>query len=121
MASVLDPVRRHAAATPDNIALRGGADQWTYRQLRDASVRYAGALTAAGVSPGDRVLLAAPSVPEFVVAYLGNQDIKGAEAWRDIRGAGQGVGAVGAVLPAAAVVERLAGEYAGAKSRLQRW
>jgi acyl-CoA synthetase (AMP-forming)/AMP-acid ligase II len=73
MASVFDPVCCHAAATPDNIALRGGADQWTYRQLRDASVRYAGALAAAGLSPGDRVLLAAPSVPEFVVAYLGIQ------------------------------------------------
>ncbi|MGW7410131.1 AMP-binding protein [Streptomyces sp. NPDC054833] len=64
---------RHAAATPENIALRGDGDQWTYRQLRDASVRYAGALAAAGLSPGDRVLLAAPSVPEFVVAYLGIQ------------------------------------------------
>ncbi|MFF8973989.1 AMP-binding protein [Streptomyces sp. NPDC014995] len=66
-------MRRHAAATPDNIALRGGTDEWTYRQLHDASVGYAGALTAAGLSPGDRVLLAAPSVPEFVVAYLGIQ------------------------------------------------
>ncbi|QKV96199.1 AMP-binding protein [Streptomyces sp. NA02950] len=73
MSSVFDPVRRHAAETPDHIALRGGADQWTYRQLRDASARYAGALAAEGLSPGDRVLLVAPSVPEFVVAYLGIQ------------------------------------------------
>ncbi|MFH8492655.1 AMP-binding protein [Streptomyces coeruleorubidus] len=73
MTSVFDPVCRHAAATPDNIALRGATDQWTYLQLRDASMRYAGALAAAGLSPGDRVLLAAPSVPEFVVAYLGIQ------------------------------------------------
>ncbi|MEV0976506.1 AMP-binding protein [Streptomyces sp. NPDC049915] len=73
MTSVLDPVCRHAAATPDSIALRGAVDQWTYRQLRDASAGYAGALAAAGLCPGDRVLLAAPSVPEFVVAYLGIQ------------------------------------------------
>jgi long-chain acyl-CoA synthetase len=73
MTSVFDPVCRHAAATPDSIALRGAADQWTYLKLRDASVRYAGALAAAGLTPGDRVLLAAPSVPEFVVAYLGIQ------------------------------------------------
>ncbi|MEU3278568.1 AMP-binding protein [Streptomyces antibioticus] len=73
MTSIFDPVRRHAAAIPDNIALRGGTDAWTYRQLHDASVGYAGALAAAGLSPGDRVLLAAPSVPEFVVAYLGIQ------------------------------------------------
>ncbi|SEB61571.1 AMP-binding protein [Streptomyces sp. PAN_FS17] len=73
MTSVFDPVCRHAAAAPDSIALRGGTDEWTYRQLHHASVGYAGALAAAGLSPGDRVLLAAPSVPEFVVAYLGIQ------------------------------------------------
>ncbi|MFF2200582.1 class I adenylate-forming enzyme family protein [Streptomyces sp. NPDC058145] len=73
MTSVFDPVGRHAAATPEKVALRGARDQWTYLQLRDASVRYAGALAAAGLSPGNRVLLAAPSVPEFVVAYLGIQ------------------------------------------------
>ncbi|MDX2590828.1 MULTISPECIES: AMP-binding protein [Streptomyces] len=73
MTSVFDPVCRHAAAAPESVALRGAVDQWTYRQLRDASARYAGALAAAGLSPGDRVLVAAPSVPEFVVAYLGIQ------------------------------------------------
>nr|WP_202559908.1 AMP-binding protein [Streptomyces sp. SID5914] len=73
MTSVFDPVRRHAAVAPDNIALRAATDQWTYLQLQDTSMRYAGALVAAGLSPGDRVLLAAPSVPEFVVAYLGIQ------------------------------------------------
>ncbi|MET9451950.1 class I adenylate-forming enzyme family protein [Streptomyces cinerochromogenes] len=73
MTNVFDPVCRHAAATPDSVALRGAGDQWTYRQLYDGSTRYAGALAAAGLSPGDRVLLAAPSVPEFVVAYLGIQ------------------------------------------------
>ncbi|MGV9863965.1 AMP-binding protein [Rhodococcus koreensis] len=72
-ANVLDPVSRHADATPDNIALRGADSTLTYGQLRAASTRYAGALTEAGLSPGDRILLAAPSVPEFVVAYLGIQ------------------------------------------------
>ena len=33
--------------------------------------RLAGGLIAAGVEPGDRVMLVAPSVPEFVAAYLG--------------------------------------------------
>ncbi|WP_327191170.1 nitronate monooxygenase family protein [Streptomyces xinghaiensis] len=55
-----------------------------------------------------------PSAMDF-----GDRDIKGAKAWRDIWGAGQGIGTVGAVLPAAAVVERLAGEYAEAKRRLR--
>ncbi|MFF8943609.1 AMP-binding protein [Streptomyces sp. NPDC014864] len=53
MTGVLDPVRRHAAATPDHIALRGATDQWAYLQLRDASMRYAGALAAAGLSSGE--------------------------------------------------------------------
>ncbi|WP_030347566.1 class I adenylate-forming enzyme family protein [Streptomyces sp. NRRL S-1022] len=73
MTNVLDPVCRHAAAAPDDVALRGAGGRWTYRRLYDGSTRYAGALAAAGLSPGDRVLLAVPSVPEFVVAYLGIQ------------------------------------------------
>ncbi len=40
------------------------------------------------------------------------------KAWKDIWGCGQGIGAVTAVLPAAAVVDRLASEYGQARSRL---
>ncbi|KTT68940.1 NAD(P)H-dependent flavin oxidoreductase [Sphingomonas endophytica] len=42
----------------------------------------------------------------------------GAKAWRDIWGSGQGIGAVDAIEPAAARVERLAREYRSARSRL---
>ncbi|MBF6457090.1 AMP-binding protein [Nocardia cyriacigeorgica] len=73
MANVFDPVRTHAETAPDSVALRSERGEWTYRQLHRLASRYAGALAAAGLSPGDRVLLAAPSVPEFVVAYLGIQ------------------------------------------------
>jgi len=41
------------------------------------------------------------------------------KAWKDIWGCGQGIGAVQAVLPAADFIDRLASEYATAKSRLQ--
>jgi NAD(P)H-dependent flavin oxidoreductase YrpB (nitropropane dioxygenase family) len=41
------------------------------------------------------------------------------KAWKDIWGCGQGIGAVEAVLPAADFVDRLAEEYATAKSRLR--
>jgi nitronate monooxygenase len=41
-----------------------------------------------------------------------------AKAWRDIWGAGQGVGQIDATLPAAQIVERLAAEYAAARARL---
>jgi len=42
----------------------------------------------------------------------------GPKAWRDIWSAGQGVGGVSEILPAAALVERLATEYAAARARL---
>jgi len=41
------------------------------------------------------------------------------KAWRDIWGAGQGVGQIDAVLPAAVIVERLEREYRAARERLQ--
>jgi len=41
-----------------------------------------------------------------------------AKAWRDIWGSGQGIGAVTAVEPAAARIERLAEQYVAAKARL---
>ncbi len=39
-------------------------------------------------------------------------------AWKDIWGAGQGIGALEEVVPAAALVSRLAAEYASARARL---
>src|ERR1700739_3561389 len=71
MASVIAPVLRHAGTDPDHIALRGAQRLWTYAQLRDAALAYARALRAQGIGPGDRVLLIAPTVPEFVITYLG--------------------------------------------------
>ena len=41
-----------------------------------------------------------------------------AKAWRDIWGAGQGVGCIDDLQPAAEVVGRLKSEYAAARSRL---
>ncbi|MFF5033497.1 AMP-binding protein [Nocardia salmonicida] len=79
MANLFDPVRRHADTHPDTVAVRGESSvpgdvaAWTYHQLRSRSINYAAALVAAGLRVGDRVLLVAPSVPEFVVAYLGIQ------------------------------------------------
>jgi long-chain acyl-CoA synthetase len=71
MASVITPVLRHAGVDPDRIALRGAQRDWTYAQLRDTALTYAQALRAHGIGPGDRVLLIAPTVPEFVIAYFG--------------------------------------------------
>ena len=40
------------------------------------------------------------------------------KAWKEIWGSGQGIGAVEAVLPAKAFVDRLAHEYRAARDRL---
>jgi long-chain acyl-CoA synthetase len=61
----------HATAEPDRVALRGAGDPWTYGRLRERAAAVAARLRAHGVEPGDRVLLVAPSVPEFAGAYYG--------------------------------------------------
>jgi propionyl-CoA synthetase len=43
---------------------------FTYRELRDAVARFAGALAAQGVGRGDRVIVYMPMVPEAVIAML---------------------------------------------------
>jgi propionyl-CoA synthetase len=43
---------------------------FTYRELRDEVARFAGALAAQGVEPGDRVVIYMPMVPEAVIAML---------------------------------------------------
>ncbi|UHS60257.1 nitronate monooxygenase [Agrobacterium vaccinii] len=68
-------------------------------------------IIAAGLDP-DNLPEADPSKMDFGAAT------SGAKAWKDIWGAGQGVGAVKAVQPVAAVVERLAREYDAAKARI---
>jgi propionyl-CoA synthetase len=43
---------------------------FTYRELRDAVARFAGALAAEGIERGDRVVIYMPMVPEAVIAML---------------------------------------------------
>ena len=69
--NVTEPIWRHAAGQPAAVALRGGGEEWSYERLRDGAAQVAGCLVAEGLTAGDRVLLVAPSVPEFVAAYLG--------------------------------------------------
>ncbi|RAG83434.1 AMP-dependent synthetase [Streptacidiphilus pinicola] len=72
MSNAAQPVWDHAASAPDRTALLGTAGQrWSYAALRDRAAAVATRLRAAGVGAGDRVLLIAPSVPEFVGAYYG--------------------------------------------------
>jgi len=68
-------------------------------------------IAAAGLDPDD-LPESDPSKMDFGAA-AGE-----AKAWKDIWGAGQGVGAVDAVRPAASLVEKLKDEYAAAKAAL---
>ncbi|MCX8995871.1 nitronate monooxygenase family protein [Rhizobiaceae bacterium BDR2-2] len=70
-----------------------------------------GSIITAGLDP-DRLPEADPSKMDFGKAG------DGARAWRDIWGAGQGVGAVKAVEPVSTIVDRLAAEYRAARQRL---
>ncbi|HEX8662148.1 MAG TPA: nitronate monooxygenase family protein, partial [Brevundimonas sp.] len=67
-------------------------------------------IVASGLDP-DRLEGLDPTTMDFGAA-------SGAKVWRDIWGSGQGIGAVDAVIPAAAFVDRLAREYAEAKAAL---
>jgi nitronate monooxygenase len=68
-------------------------------------------IVAAGMDP-DNLPVADPSKMDFGAANSGTK------AWKDIWGAGQGVGAVKAVEPVSALVDRLAKEYDAAKARI---
>ena len=67
-------------------------------------------IIAQGLDP-DALPESDPSAMDFTKAT-------GAKAWRDIWGAGQGIGAVQDILPAGRLIARLADEYAAARARL---
>jgi nitronate monooxygenase len=66
-------------------------------------------IVAAGLDP-DNLAGSDPSKMNFASG--------GAKAWRDIWGCGQGVGPIREITPVAAFVDRLAGEYAEARTRM---
>ena len=59
----------------DAIALLFGDQSWTYGELRSMVNRTAGGLAIMGVRRGDRVLLALPNCPEFVMTFLAAQKL----------------------------------------------
>ena len=69
-----------------------------------------GSISAAGLDP--------ENLPTSDASKMNFGGAGAAKAWKDIWGAGQGVGAVREILPAAKLVERLGREYAAARERL---
>ncbi|MGW4383866.1 (2,3-dihydroxybenzoyl)adenylate synthase [Kitasatospora sp. NPDC004531] len=64
-------VRRHAAATPDRIAVTDRAQQWSWAELDARADRLATGLLARGLRKGDRVVLQLPNVAEFFEVFFG--------------------------------------------------
>ncbi|KGD86405.1 MULTISPECIES: nitronate monooxygenase family protein [Rhizobium/Agrobacterium group] len=70
-----------------------------------------GSIRAMGMDP-DALPAADPSKMDF------DKAVSGPKAWKEIWGAGQGVGAVKAVVPVAELIDRLESEYRTARKRL---
>ena len=56
---------------PDHVALEFMGKVLGYRQLWESVLKFAGALWAQGVAPGDRVGIMLPNSPQFVIAFYG--------------------------------------------------
>src|SRR6267142_2704516 len=65
-----DRMLSHGAARhPENVAVIFRDVSLTYRELEALTNRFARALTALGVSRGDRVCLLTPNCPEYIIAF----------------------------------------------------
>jgi long-chain acyl-CoA synthetase len=60
-----------AKQLPRHTAIINGDQRVSYAELNAATNRLAGALTALGMHPGQKVLLMLPNIPEFAVCYYG--------------------------------------------------
>lgn len=100
-----------ASAAYKQMIVSGAADDIVYTDLFTGvhGSYLKGSIRAAGLDPDD--LPAGKAEMDFAAA-------SGAKAWRDIWGAGQGIGAVDAVLSTAALVDRLEREHLAARRRL---
>ncbi len=101
----------NAAAAYKQAVVDGAADGIVYTNLISGvhGNYLRSSLVAAGLDP-DNLPASDPSAMNF-----GGDKPR---AWKDIWGSGQGIGAVDAVVPAAALVARLVREYGAARARL---
>jgi len=61
---------RAVADRPDEVALIDVENRWSWSRLRQAVADLAAGLAHAGLQPGDRLALQAPTTVEFVTVYL---------------------------------------------------
>jgi malonyl-CoA/methylmalonyl-CoA synthetase len=69
--SIIEAVFQHAQQQPEHPAILFEDQTISYEQLSAEIERFASALMASDIQPGDRVALLLENCPAFVVAYLG--------------------------------------------------
>jgi long-chain acyl-CoA synthetase len=69
--TLLDYLRQNAAQWPGRPALFFKGATTTYDELERASDRFASGLIALGTERGDRVAIALPNIPQFIIAEIG--------------------------------------------------
>ena len=101
----------HAAESYKRMIVEAGASEIIYTSLFTgvAGNYLKRSIAAAGLDPDDL-----PSVDKSQMNF-GSTQVK---PWKDVWGAGQGVGTIGDVLPAAQVIDRLKAEYEAARAAL---
>jgi len=70
-----DLLRKTAQTYPHHTAIIYFHKEMTYKELDEASDRFAVALDDLGVKKGDKVALFLPNIPQFVIAYYGTLKI----------------------------------------------
>ncbi|HQT83571.1 MAG: nitronate monooxygenase [Acidiphilium sp. 37-64-53] len=102
----------NASAAYKQAIVESGADDIVYTNLfTGVHGNYLRpSIIAAGLDPDD--------LPQSDASAMNFHEGAKAKAWKDIWGSGQGIGAVAAVVPAAALVARLVADYRAAKAAL---
>lgn len=69
--TLFDTLRRSAARQPHKLAIRQGAQSWTYAALHESCARVAGGMRALGIAPGDRVAILSRNSSAFAISRYG--------------------------------------------------
>ena len=70
-------LERSSLVYPDKTAIVDGDRRITYREMARETTRLAGALSASGVRPGDRVAFLCPNIPEMLMAHFAVPLVRG--------------------------------------------
>jgi fatty-acyl-CoA synthase len=66
--TVFDTLRRSAARQPHKLAIKQGAQCWTYAQFHELCTRVAGGIQELGIAPGDRIAILSRNSSAFALS-----------------------------------------------------